>query len=273
MITMNKTKSGLILTMALMTGCVTTTNLDKSGINRKQFMLYPSSEYFKETSMSYAQMMTSYRNQGLLDNKPEMSKRVLGIAKKITAQVADIKPEVKNWKWEIHVINTGEPNAFCTGQGKMGVYEGVITKLKLTDDEVAAIIGHEIAHALLEHGRERASRDLVANIIISKINGNGQAIAYYASQLGLALPFNRSQESEADLLGLKIAAKAGYNPKAAITLWQKFGQIDKNSNNKLLGMLSTHPLPEKRMNDLKAAVPQFMPYYYDAMRQEKLSDE
>lgn len=103
MITMNKTKSGLILTMALMTGCVTTTNLDKSGINRKQFMLYPSSEYFKETNMSYAQMMTSYRNQGLLDNKPEMSKRVLGIAKKITAQVADIKPEVKNWKWEIHV--------------------------------------------------------------------------------------------------------------------------------------------------------------------------
>ena len=100
---MNKTKSGLILTMALMTGCVTTTNLDKSGINRKQFMLYPSSEYFKETNMSYAQMMTSYRNQGLLDNKPEMSKRVLGIAKKITAQVADIKPEVKNWKWEIHV--------------------------------------------------------------------------------------------------------------------------------------------------------------------------
>ena len=133
-----------------------------------------------------------------------------------------------------------------------------LTKLKLSDDELAAIIGHEISHALLEHGRERASRDLVANIIISKINGNGQAIAYYASQLGLALPFNRSQESEADLLGLKIAAKAGYNPKAAITLWQKFGQIDKNSNNKLLGMLSTHPLPEKRMNDLKAAVPQFM---------------
>lgn len=270
---MKKLALGAICSISMLTGCVSTTNLEHSGITRKQFMLYPSSEYFAQTNAGYAQMMAAYNAKGLLDNKPEMSKRVLAIAKQITKQVPDIKPEVKSWKWEIHVINTNEPNAFCTGQGKMGVYEGVITQLKLSDDELAAIIGHEIAHALLEHGRERASRDMVANMIISKINGNGQALAYYASQLGLSLPFNRSQESEADMLGLQIAAQAGYNPKAAITLWQKFGQLDKNSNNKLLGMLSTHPLPEKRMNDLAAAVPKFMPLYYDAKRKVALTIE
>lgn len=261
---MKKVLLAVLCSTSLFTGCVTTTNLNVSGVDRKQFMLYPSADYFTETHANYRQMIEGYRLKGVLDNKPAVSQRVLDIAKKLSVQVIDIKPEIKNWRWEIHVINTNEPNAFCTGQGKIGVYEGVITKLKLTDDELAAIIGHEIAHALLEHGRERASRELVANMFLGKLNGNGQALAYYATKLGLTLPFNRSQESEADLLGLQIAAKAGYNPKAAITLWQKFAKLDENSNNKVLGMLSTHPLPEKRMQDLSEAIPKFMPYYLEA---------
>lgn len=255
----------------LLTGCVSTTNLTQSGITRKQFMLYPTSEYVAETHTSYAKMMQQYQSKGVLDNKPAMSNRVLEIAKNISVQVINIKPDVKNWKWEIHVINTDETNAFCTGQGKMGVYEGVITQLKLTDDELAAIIGHEIAHALLEHGRERASRDIITNLVVGQIGGNGQILAHYASQLGLTLPFNRSQEIEADKLGIQIAARAGYNPKAALTLWKKFAAIDKGANNKLLGMISTHPLPEKRTEELNKVIPQYMPLYYDAKRIEALN--
>ena len=261
---MRKLLLGVLCSATLFTGCVTTTNLNVSGVDRKQFMLYSSADYFAETHSNYRQMMESYRVKGLLNNKLQVSQRVLGIAKKLSVQVVDIKPEIKNWRWEINVINTDEPNAFCTGQGKIGVYEGVITQLNLTDDELAAIIGHEIAHALLEHGRERASRELVANMFLGKMNGGGQALAYYATKLGLTLPFNRSQESEADLLGLQIAAKAGYNPKAAITLWQKFAKLDENSNNKIMGMLSTHPLPDKRMKDLSEAIPKFMTYYLEA---------
>lgn len=261
---MKKLLLGIACSAMLFTGCATTTNFNASGVDRKQLMLYPSADYFTQTHANYRQMMQGYHAKGVLDNKPEISQRVLNIAKKLSIQVIDIKPEIKNWRWEIHVINTNEPNAFCTGQGKIGVYEGVITQLKLTDDELAAIIGHEIAHALLEHGRERASREMVTNMVLGKINGGGQVLAYYAAQLGLTLPFNRSQESEADLLGLQIAAKAGYNPKAAITLWQKFGKLDAGSNNKIMGMLSTHPLPDKRMKDLSESVPKFMPYYLEA---------
>lgn len=263
---MNKFKIIFLSLTVTLSGCMTTTNFDVSGVKRKQLMLYPSAQYAQETNKYYQDLMNKHRVNRQLDNKPELSQRVLKIAKNITKQVQEIKPETANWKWEIHVINTQEPNAFCAGEGKMGVYEGVITKLKLTDDELAAIIGHEIAHALLEHGRERASRDVLTNVFLSKLDGGGQALGYYLTQLGLSFPFSRSQESEADLLGLQIAAKAGYDPRAAITLWEKFGKLDQSSNNKFLSILSTHPMPDKRKQDLALAAPKFIPFYEAAKK-------
>ncbi|WP_173912934.1 M48 family metallopeptidase [Acinetobacter sp. Marseille-Q1618] len=251
----------LAFSTTFLTGCMTTTNMGLSGIDRKQFMLIPSQEYFIEANKGYNAMMIQYKQQGVLDRKPEITKRVVNIAKKITAQVEEIKPKTAQWTWEMHVINTTTINAFCTGEGKMAVFEGMISTLKLTDDELAAIIGHEISHALLEHGRERASRDLVTNLAVGQIGGNAQILAYFGTKLGLSLPHSRKQESEADLLGLQIAAKAGYNPNAAITLWKKFGELNKGSNNKLSELLSTHPIPDERMKALELAAPKFMPYY------------
>ncbi len=258
-------KNKLVLTLSCMflSGCMTTTNFQLSGIQRKQFMLIPSSEYFTQANQNYQNLMNGYKNKGVLDRKPDMTKRVLTIAQRITAQVETIKPATKDWTWEMHVINTSTVNAFCTGQGKMAVFQGMITTLNLTDDELAAIIGHEIAHALLEHGRERASTDLVTNLALGQIGGDAQTITYYVSKLGLSLPFSRHQESEADLLGLQIAAKAGYNPNAAISLWAKMGELQKGSNNKLSGLLSTHPIPAERMKALALAAPKFMPFYLE----------
>ena len=253
--------ASLAMSATFLTGCMTTTNMDLSGVKRKQFMLFPATEYFNEANSAYNQMMQQYRNQGVLDRKPQITNRAVNIAKKITAQVEQIKPDTKTWTWEMHVINLTTVNAFCTGQGKMAVFEGMITTLNLNDDELAAIIGHEIAHALLEHGRERASRDIITNLAIGQIGGNAQVYAAYAAKLGLSLPFSRSQESEADLLGLQIAAKAGYNPAAAVSLWGKVGSLNKGSNNKLSGILSTHPIPADRMKTLEEAVPRFMPFY------------
>ncbi|HAV3441590.1 M48 family metallopeptidase [Acinetobacter baumannii] len=251
----------VILISSVLSGCMTTIQNSASGLSRKQFLLIPSQDYYIEANKGYVVLMNNYKNSGALDRKPELTKRVVNIAKKITAQVQDIKPETNQWTWELHVINTTTINAFCVGQGKMAIFEGMIKTLNLNDDEIAAIIGHEIAHALLEHGREKASRNLVSDLALGQIGGNAQILAYFGTKLGLTLPHSRSQESEEDLLGLEIAAKAGFNPDAAITLWKKVGDQQKGQNNKLSQMLSTHPMPQKRMEDLALAAPKFRPFY------------
>lgn len=251
----------LVLSTSVVAGCSTTTNVNISGVDRKQFLIYGSQEFADTTHKQYRDMMNTYKSKGVLDNNPELSKRVFQIAKRIIPQAQEMKPEIKNWSWEIHTINTNELNAFCAGQGKLGVYQGIVTRLQLTDDEIAAVIGHEVAHGILEHGRERASREIVTNIVLSKFDGNGQLLAHYAQKLGLSLPFNRSQETEADILGVRLAAKAGYDPRAAVSFWQKMALTDKNSNSKLMAMISTHPMPEKRMLRLQDEISVVMPMY------------
>ena len=167
------------------------------------------------------------------------------------------------------LINEDTVNAHVMAGGKITVYTGLIRKLKLSDDEIAAVMGHEMAHALREHTREKMSQSAAGDLAISiggALLGAGegaQQIAGLGKQLALDLPFSRGMESEADLYGLELAARAGYDPRAAVTLWQKMAQAG-GSNGP--GFLSTHPAPGDRMAALEAAIPKVMPLYEAARR-------
>lgn len=167
------------------------------------------------------------------------------------------------------MLTSGEVNAWCMPGGKIAVYSGLIEKLKITDDELAAVMGHEIAHALREHSRERASEQAIAGIgisIVAAVAGVGQIGQKgmeYAYQGLLGLPNSRSHETEADRIGVELAARAGYDPRAAITLWQKMGQTGGNEPPKFM---STHPPRADRVKDLTNYSEKVMPLYRQAQK-------
>jgi Zn-dependent protease with chaperone function len=172
------------------------------------------------------------------------------------------------WRWEVNLIGSKQVNAFVMPGGKIVFFTGIIDRLKLTDDEIAMIMGHEMAHALLEHGRERAGQQKLAQIatigasVFSQILGYGDLggqLASGASQLTL-LKFNRGDETEADLVGMDIAARAGFDPRAAVKLWQKMSGMSQGSGGPP-EFFSTHPAHATRIDTIKAALPKVMPLY------------
>jgi predicted Zn-dependent protease len=173
------------------------------------------------------------------------------------------------WAWETNVITSPEVNAWCMPGGKMAVYTGLIEKLNITDDELAAVMGHEIAHALREHARERASEQMIASGVISVgsallgLGDIGQQGAQFAYMGLLGLPNSRRHETEADRVGIELAARAGYDPRAAITLWQKMGQAGGGEAPKFL---STHPSQSDRLNDLGNYAQRVLPLYEQSRR-------
>lgn len=254
--------TAFLATTALLSGCVSTTNLGTLGAERKQFLLMPAAEYEAQSIQAYNQIInTAKQNNKIVKNAQveRVSKRLIPLAKVYRADSA-------NWAWEVRTINSNELNAFATQGGKIAVYTGIIERLKLTDDELAAIIGHEMAHALREHGRERASMQMVTNLglkygsALAGLGGGEQAIASMAAQYGLTLPNSRKHEKEADIIGLEIMARAGYNPHAAAKVWEKMANAT-NNKDKSMQFLSTHPAPVSRIEDLNALVPKVMPLY------------
>jgi predicted Zn-dependent protease len=162
-------------------------------------------------------------------------------------------------------------NATCAPGGRITFYTGIINKLNLTDDEIAAIMGHEIAHAVREHGREQVSQALAQNVITNVAlatagAGSAQSIdaANQIMQYVLVLPNSRQNEKEADAIGLELAARGGYDPRAAITLWEKMSKESKGKNPP--EFLSTHPSNENRIKELSALMPRVMPLYEAAKR-------
>ena len=253
-------------------GCATTTNKGAVGIERKQFMMLSSKQVESMSLASYSQTLKTASDKNTLNTDTAVLTRVRAISDRLIKQTPVYRADAANWKWEVNVEKNDQVNAYCMPGGKIMVFTGLIDKLKATDDELAAVIGHEIAHALREHGRERMSLAyaqqgglaLLAAVIGSKKNAaTGLALggAAMGTQLFFALPNSRTQETEADRMGLELAARAGYNPNAAISLWTKMAQ---SGGKKPAEFLSDHPSDKTRIDDLSKLIPTVMPLYEQA---------
>jgi len=259
---------GLVSSQLL--GCATTTNKGAVGIDRNQFMMLSSKQVESMSSASYSQTLKTASDKKTLNTDPAVLARIRAISDRLIAQVPVYRADAANWKWEVNVEKNDQVNAYCMPGGKIMVFTGLIDKLNAADDELAAVIGHEIAHALREHGRERMSLAyaqqgglaLLAAVIGSKKNAaTSLDMAGKGTQLFFSLPNSRTQETEADRMGSELAARAGYNPNAAISLWTKMGQ---NGGKKPAEFLSSHPSDKTRIDDLSKLIPTVMPLYEQA---------
>lgn len=223
----------------------------------------------RSAAQEYAQLLSQANGKGALGSKDDPQVlRLRTIARKIIPFTGEWNPRAKDWRWEVNLLGSNQVNAFCMPGGKIAFYSGILQKLKLTDDEVAMVMGHEIAHALREHARERMGKNAATGIganLLSQVLGLGQVgqtVTNYGAQL-LTLEFSRSDESEADLVGMELAARAGYNPRAGITLWQKMGAANGSGPPQ---WLSTHPSGSSRIAEIEANLPKVMPLYERAKR-------
>ena len=257
----------------LLAGCqaVNTTSGGAVGVDRKQYMfsMLSSQEVDQMYAQSYQKTLGEAKSAGVLDTSSADARRVKAIAQRLIPQTAAFRPDATSWNWEVNVVKSDELNANCGPGGKIIFYTGLIDKLKLTDDEIAAVMGHEIAHALREHGREAMSKAYGVQVAsqIGALAGLGQESLQLANtgvDYLMTLPNSRANENEADLIGLELAARAGYNPEAAITLWQKMGKASGGASQP--EFTSTHPSDSSRMANLQAAIPKVMPLYQQARR-------
>ena len=226
--------------------------------------LVPADQVESSSAEQYAKMLQQASEQGALAGKdhPQL-KRLRAIAAKIIPHALQWNPRAANWRWEVNLIGSKQINAFCMPGGKIAFYTGILDQLKLTDDEVAMVMGHEVAHALREHARERMGKSTATNIgasLLTQMLGLGQigqTVTNYGAQL-LTLQFSRDNESEADLVGMELAARAGYDPRAGVTLWQKMSAANKGAPPQ---WLSTHPSGTTRIGDIEANLPKVMPLF------------
>jgi len=246
---------------------VQTTQGGAVGIERRQTMMVSSKEMAQASSQSYHQILQQAGQKNALNRDREQVERVRGVARRLIPVTGAFRSDAPGWQWEVNVLTSKELNAWCMAGGKIAFYSGIIERLELSDDEVAAIMGHEIAHALREHARERASQAMVTNIGVAVLGvalGVGRAgtdLIGTVAKVSFELPNSREHETEADRIGVELAARAGYDPRAAIVLWQKMA---KASNGGPPQWLSTHPSNETRQQDLQDYAARVMPLYEQA---------
>ena len=260
----------LVLISALaLSACQTveTTKGGTVGVDRQQRMAVSSEEVNAGAEKAYAQMMAEAQKKNALDRDAAQVARVKAIVSRLVPQTAAFRDDAPKWPWEAHVISIDDVNAWCMPHGKMAVYTGLINKLQLTDDELAAVMGHEIAHALREHSREQVSQQAITQTGIGiagalfGVGQLGQGVANAVADVTLFKPKSRGMETEADRIGVELAARAGYDPHAAISLWQK---MEKLGGSQPPQWLSTHPSNETRLADLQQYSEKVMPLYQAA---------
>ena len=259
---------------ALLIACsqVQTTKPGVIGVDREQTMssLVSSEELERGAAAAYAQVLAAEQEKGNLNADAAMTRRVRAIAERIIPQVGAFRDDARRWDWAVNVIESEQLNAWAMPGGKIAFYSGIIEKLKLTDDEIAAIMGHEIAHALREHSRERASEQALTSVVFngaaiagSILTGIDLSGASQATQLvyntTFGLKHSREHEIEADRIGVELAARAGYDPRAAIRVWQKMATATGGRGGP--EFLSTHPSNESRIEDLRVYSEKVMPLY------------
>ena len=236
--------------------------------------LVPAESVERSATQQYAQLLQQAASQNALGPKDSAQvKRLRAIAQRIIPFAVVWNPRARDWQWEVNLIGSRQVNAFCMPGGKIAFYSGILTQLKLSDDEVAMVMGHEVAHALREHARKRMGKSAVTQgaarlggAVVASVLGIDPRLTDAAARGGanlLTLEFSREDESEADLVGMELAARAGYDPRAGVSLWQKMGAASKGAPPQ---WLSTHPSGKSRIKEIEANLPKVLPLYERARR-------
>jgi len=252
-----------LVTVLLLAACSTTPT------GRSQLMLVSPDSAVRASAEAYPKMLEKYARQGKLNNDPEQVRRVKAITARLVAEAIRDYPHTRDWQWRVVVIDEPDTiNAWCMAGGKMAVYSGLLEKIRPTDDELAQVMAHEISHAVANHVAEQMSIALASQIGLAILSATALSDSRYrtaaltgaalAATLAIELPYSRKAEAEADRIGIELAAKAGYDPRAAVSLWEKMARANPDSPPELL---SSHPAPESRQAALRVLVPQMMKYY------------
>jgi Zn-dependent protease with chaperone function len=254
------------ITIVFLLGCSysSVTKKGSVGADRKQLMLLSAKDMQKGADEAYSSIIANANKEGKLNTNKNTVNKLRIIANNLIEQTPVFRKDAIKWKWEVNLIKENTLNAWCMPGGKIAFYTGIIEKLQLRDGEIAAIMGHEIAHALKEHGRERASQGAITNMgltLAGSYLGLGKttsSLAQKVADVTLTLPNSRKHETEADRMGVELAARAGYNPYDAVNVWEKMSKL---SNNKVPEILSTHPSNKSRIKDLKKFAKKVNKYY------------
>lgn len=252
---------GVALTLALLTGCAT-----NPITGRSQLMLVSGQEAVTSSYQAYSAMTANLQQQSKINRDTAKVARIRAITGRLIPHALAWRSDAAGWKWEVNVIDSPEVNAFCMAGGKMAIYSGFFDKLNPSDDELAQVMAHEIAHALSDHTREKMSMAMASDLGVQLLATGAQAsagqtqMAHALALYVIQMPNSRTAESEADRIGIELAARAGYNPAAAISLWQKMARQGNGSPE----WLSTHPSHETRIAELSRLAPRMDPLYREA---------
>ena len=235
-----------------------------SPTGRRQLMLVSEESSIASSKEAYVATVSELNEEGKIEEDAAINNRVRTITGRLITEAIKMRPETADWEWSVVVVDDPEMvNAWCMAGGRMAIYTGLLEQVQPTDDELAQVMGHEISHALAAHTAEKMSMQMattVGVIVVGVATDSNTALvgAAATAMLVVNLPNSRSAEKEADRIGIELAAKAGYDPKAAATLWQKMGEVSKSGTPQFL---STHPAPENRQEKLTRLAAKMEQYY------------